>query len=186
MSEVGAEEVVDRGQDLRPRAIVERQGQHRVRLPAPLPEDVHVGVAEAVDRLELVADEEQLLAGNQVDEVALKAVGVLELVDHDRAEAPGLALLDLLVFAQQVARVELQVLEVDAGLALLGARVGAREAFEQLLKQVAVALGQLVERRLLDCFTGGLIALEPLPRAAAGRKLGEVEQVLRLSVALET
>ena len=73
------------------------------------------------------------------------------------------------MLAQEVARVQLQILEIDAGLALLRAAIRAGKALEQLLKQVAVARGQLVERRLLDCLAGGLVALEPLPRAAAGR-----------------
>jgi len=56
-------------------------------------------VPEAVDRLELVPHEEELAvrACKQINELALEAVGVLELVDHDRAEAPALALADLLV-----------------------------------------------------------------------------------------
>ena len=72
---------------------------------AALAEDLHVGVAEAVDRLELVADEEPLRVGpgQQVDQLALEPVRVLELVDHDRAEAQPLALAQRLVVAQQVA-----------------------------------------------------------------------------------
>src|SRR4029453_2109429 len=156
----------------------ERQRQQRLRLLAPLAEDAHVGVAEPVDRLELVADEEQLAPGDQIDELALKPVCVLELVDHYGAEAPRLALLDLLVPAKQVARRELEVFEVDAGLALLRRGVGAREALEQVLEQVAVADCELVEARLLDRLAVRLVAREPLPRAAAGRELRQVQQVL--------
>ena len=68
-------------------------------------------MAEPVDRLELVPDEEPLVvartAGDQVDELALQPVGVLELVDHDRPEAELLALADRLVVTQQIARAEL-------------------------------------------------------------------------------
>ncbi len=55
----------------------------------PLLEDRHVGVAEAVDRLQLVADEEHVVAVERVDELQLQPVGVLELVDHDALEAPA-------------------------------------------------------------------------------------------------
>ena len=95
--------MIDRGKNLGTRTVVQRQRQDRAGLLAPLAEDVHVGVAEAVDRLELVADEEQLLAGDQIDQVALKAVRVLELVDHHCAEPPRLPLPDLVVLAEQVA-----------------------------------------------------------------------------------
>jgi hypothetical protein len=59
-AEVGAEEMVDRREHLGPRAVVAGQREERLGRRAPLPEDRNVGVPEAVDRLELVADEEQL------------------------------------------------------------------------------------------------------------------------------
>ena len=48
-------------------------------------------------------------------------------------------LADPLVRAEQIARDELEVLEVEHALAPLRLGVRAREAFEQLLEQVAVA-----------------------------------------------
>ena len=133
--------MVDGGEHLGARAVVERQGQQRVGRLAPLPEDGHVRVPEAVDRLELVTDEEDLGrgAGEQVDELALEPVRVLELVDHDRGEAELLALADLLVVAEQVARAELEILEVERRLAVLRGRVRVREAAQQLLQELAVA-----------------------------------------------
>ena len=68
---------------------------------APLLEDLDVGVPEAVDRLELVADEEEVVARDQVDQLALEAVRVLELVDADLAEAQLLALADRVVAASR-------------------------------------------------------------------------------------
>ena len=59
-AEVGAEEVVHDRQHLRPRAVVQRQRERVRRGVAALAEDADVGVAEAVDRLELVPDEEDL------------------------------------------------------------------------------------------------------------------------------
>ena len=94
--EVAREEVVHDREHLGPRAVVLRQREDAARLRAPLAEDPDVGVAEAVDRLELVPDEEELVhaglsrldAREQVDELALEPVRVLELVHHERAEAP--------------------------------------------------------------------------------------------------
>src|ERR1700757_5284270 len=105
-AEVRAEELVDRGEHLGAGPVVERERERLLDGLAPLAEDLHVGVAEAVDRLELVADEEELGLGGpeQVDDLRLEAVRVLELVDEDRAEAPLLALAELRLRAEEVAR----------------------------------------------------------------------------------
>ena len=184
VAEVRAEQLVHRRQHLRPRAVVQRQRQKLRRLGAPLAEDPDVRVAEAVDRLELVADEEQLGAGpaQQVDEIALEAVRVLELVDHDRAEAERLALADRLVVAEQVARGELEVLEVERRLARLRLGVRGGEAVEQLLEEVAVARGRLVERRLLHEPARLLVRRGAL---AARAEAGQLHQPVRTRVALE-
>ena len=184
VAEVRAEQLVHRRQHLRPRAVVQRQRQELRRLGAPLAEDPDVRVAEAVDRLELVADEEQLGAGpaQQVDEIALEAVRVLELVDHDRAEAERLALADRLVVAEQVARGELEVLEVERRLARLRLGVRGGEAVEQLLEEVAVARGRLVERRLLHQPARLLVRRGAL---AARAEAGQLHQPVRTRVALE-
>ena len=58
-------------------------------LAPALAEKAHVGVAEAVDRLELVADREQVLALERAQDRELAGVGVLELVDHQQLEALG-------------------------------------------------------------------------------------------------
>src|ERR687883_143508 len=83
VAEVGAEELVHGREHLRPRAVVPAQREELRRLLPPLAEDLHVRVPEAVDGLELVADVEHFLlrraAGERVDQLALKAVPVLEL-----------------------------------------------------------------------------------------------------------
>ena len=56
---------------------------------AALAEHAHVGVAEAVDRLELVADREQVVVGQQVDQLVLQGIRVLVLVHHHLLEAPA-------------------------------------------------------------------------------------------------
>ncbi len=139
VAELLAEEVVDRGEHLGPRAVVARERQALGGALAAIAEHVDVGVAEAVDRLELVADEEhvalQVAAAQQVDQIALEPVRVLELVDHDRAEPKLLRLAHGGVVREQVAREELQVLEVERRLALLRRGVLGGEQIEQLLQQ---------------------------------------------------
>ena len=182
LAELLAEQMVDRGEHLRPRAVVEGQRQVQRRALAPLAEHRDVGVAEAVDRLELVADEEHIrrarAGAEQVDDVALQTVRVLELVDHQRAEPQLLRLAHLVVVAEQVAREQLQVLEVERRLTLLRRGVLGGEEVEQLLQEILVALGELVERCLL----------EPVARVAerrgpvTGRRehVREVEQLRRV------
>src|SRR2546428_13987475 len=132
---------------------------------------------EPVDRLKLVADEENFLlagpAGEEVDQLALQPIRVLELIDHHGPEPELLAGANRGVVAQEVARAELQVLEVECGLLVLRLLVGGREPGEQLLQQVAVARGQLVERRLLDSASSLLIACGAL---APELQASELEQ----------
>src|SRR4029077_3813427 len=96
-AEVRAEKLVDGGQHLGARPVVERERERLLDGLAALAEDLYVGVAEPVDRLKLVADEEQfgLRRPEQVDDLRLQAVGVLELVHEDRAEARPLPLSEL-------------------------------------------------------------------------------------------
>ena len=186
VAEVGAEEVVDRREHLRPGAVVAREREQLRRPLAALPEHLHVGVPEPVDRLELVADEEDLLldrpARQRIHELALEAIRVLELVDHDHAEAQLLGLPDRVARAQQVAREELEVLEVERRLPRLGRRVLVREPREELLEQVAVARGELLERRLLDALAR---LLEGARALAATLQHPQVEQALRIRPQLE-
>ena len=151
VAELRSEELVHRREHLRPRAVVLGQRQDgRCGLPA-LPEDGDVRVPEPVDRLELVADQEEvallLSSAEQVEQLGLEAVRVLELVHHDRAEPLALPLADDRVVAQQVAHAELEILEVEGGLALLRLRVRHRERRQELLEELAVARGERLERR---------------------------------------
>ena len=121
---------------------------------------------EAVDRLELVADGEHLSfsrsARDEVDELALQRVRVLELVDHHRTEAELLDLEDLGPVAEQVARGELEILEIDDRLAPLRLRIRRRIALEQLLEQIAVARGELLQRSALDPLARVLVLGRPI------------------------
>ena len=153
VAELLAEDVVDRGEHLGTRAVVLGQREALLGRRAPLAEDADVGVPEPVDRLELVTDEEHLLRGpaaEQVDHLALERVRVLELVDHDPAEAQLLGLEDASVPDEQVAGEELEILEVERRLALLAGLVLGCEEVEQLLQERLVAGCDQLERRLLD------------------------------------
>ena len=135
-------------------------------------------MAEAIDGLELVADEEDLVACHQVDQLALEAVRVLELVHEDRAEAPARVVADLLVQLQKGAGLQLQVFEVECRLASLRLGVGRVELTQDLLEERAVARGDLVQSRLLDRGQGLAEGGEALPLLPAHAEIGEIEEVL--------
>ena len=69
----------------------------------------------------------------EVDDLGLQAVRVLELVHEDRAEARLLALAELGLRLEKVARLELEILEVERRLARLRLRVPAGEQRQELL-----------------------------------------------------
>ena len=178
VAECAGEEVVDRGEHLRARAVVAREREQVRGLRSALAEDLDVRVPEAVDRLELVADREhlrRLRVRREIDELALEPVRVLELVDHDQPEAEPDGVAHALVVAQEVPRGELEILEVDDGLAALGRVVLAREPLEQLLEELAIVRGELLERRLLDRLS--LVLVRRRPRAAAFER-GQVDHAL--------
>ena len=176
VAEVRREQLVDDVEQLRPRAVIRPQRQNVLRAGAPLLEDLDVGVPEAVDRLELVADEEQLLGIELIDDLALETVRVLELVDHDRAEAEALAVAYVLISRQEIPGAQLEILEVERALRVLRALVRVAEELEQLLEQVAVAHGCHVQRGLLERQSRVLIGRETLLAASLHRKDGEIEQ----------
>ncbi len=110
-----------------------------LQLIAPFAKEAHVGVPEAVDRLQLVADREQVLAIERAQDRELARIRVLELVDHQQLEAlrPGRA--HGLALEQQALSEQLQVVEVDGRARLLQPLIGEAEAFEQLAEQRAHA-----------------------------------------------
>jgi hypothetical protein len=133
LAELGRERRVQDVQQLLARAEVHVQAAHDALGAAP--EDAHVRVPEAVDRLELVADREQVVPFQVLEDLQLHRVRVLELVDHDQAEplSPALARLGVL---EQVASAQLEILEVDRRALLLG-----------LLERAPVAVQQRVYQR---------------------------------------
>ncbi len=186
VTELLAEEMVDGSEDLRAGAIVLGERQTQRRALSPLAEDGDVGMTKAVDRLELVTDEEHIgrtrSGAQQVDDLALEPVRVLELVDHDRAEAQLLRLTNVGMVAQQVTGIELEILEVEGRLARLRSEILGCEQVEELLQQLAVTGGELVERRLVEAVARVAELCRPV---TAGGEMGEVEELLRIRAECE-
>ena len=124
-------------------------------------------MAEAVDRLGLVADGEQVPALERLEHVELEPVRVLELVDHDQRETLRPARAQRVVAGEQVAHSQLEVIEVDAGAAGLGLGVGGAEAAEQLVDQRE-------HRARVMVGAGGAVVL---PRPAVGRAVVVLERL---------
>ncbi len=143
---------------------------------AALPEDLDIGVPEAVDRLELVTDREhlgQLRMRDQVDDLALKRVRVLELVDHEEAEAKPDRVAHLLRVAKKISGGELKILEVDRRLATFRSGVLVSEALEQVLEQVAVMRGQLFQCRAFDRLPRELVRRRARPSSVERREIDD-------------
>src|SRR5262249_35618641 len=80
------------------------------------------------------------------------------------------------IVAEEVARCELQVLEVDHGLASLCARVLRAEPLQELLEELAIVGREILESRAL----GRLARLLERGRARAfAREGGEIHNTLR-------
>jgi hypothetical protein len=140
-------------QQRRAAAEVERQREARVvraKLVAALAEQPHVGVAKAVDRLELVADSQQVATIERAQDRQLAAIGVLELVDHQHVEALRPRRAHRLTLVQQLLREQLEVVEVHACPRALGSLVGEAEALQQLVEQRACACRLDVTRVRVD------------------------------------
>ncbi len=147
-------------------------------------EDVaDVGVAEAVDRLRVVADDGEVAVSGelhalaarrrlaapdqQLQEAVLRVVGVLVLVDEDVAEARGVALADVLEELEQVDGAEQQVVEVHRVHAQQVALVEAVDLGDHLLEGRAdlLPVGLGVEQAVLG---GGELVVDRGGRVALG------------------
>src|SRR5204862_2662052 len=90
-------------------AVVARQAQaSRIcgQLGATRAKEPDVGVAKAVDRLQLVADGEEVVALERAQDRQLARIGVLELVHHQQLEAARPQGAYLLALAQQLQRAQ--------------------------------------------------------------------------------
>ena len=180
-------ECVDGADHLGARAEVAAQlhplgvGPRRDRSPL-LAEDLEIGMAESVDRLQLVADRHQLTPrpAQRLHQAQLQAVGVLELVDHQVAETRTVGGADL-TSLQQPRGEDLEVLEVDPRAPLLGGLEAGGEEPQQG-RQMAVGdaalagLGGAGDRRLDRLAVGGE-RLRPAV-GAQRRQLVEARQLI--------
>ena len=100
---------------------------------------LEVGVAEAVDRLVLVADLEHpgLGTAQHLDELELHGVGVLKLVDHDMVEALAPDRRQGRAVLQECERAQLEVEEVERRALLLELLVARVKGLEQALERPA-------------------------------------------------
>ena len=139
-AEAGGEDGVDGGEDMRVAAKVvgEREaGAARIEFGAAGAEETDIGVAEAVDGLELVAYGEEVLALQRAKNGELARVGVLELVDHEQLETlrPGRAHISAL--AQESAAEKLEVVEIKPAALALGGGVALGEPEQERIEQRA-------------------------------------------------
>jgi hypothetical protein len=147
-----AEDLVGEGQDLRRRTVVRvNRVDQRARMAVREGHDVlPVGAAPGVDALGVIADGHDLVfAGEQVDDAALQAVGVLELIHQDVAEALAIMGQRGRVVLEDVKPEAQQVVEVAKVALLLGGLV-ARAELHQLLGAAlhpVEALGHDVRQR---------------------------------------
>ena len=105
-----------------------------------LAEHLHVRVAEAVDRLVLVADAEHVVAPELLEQLVLQRVRVLELVHEHVLEALRVLDPQALVIGEQVAGEQLEVLEVDRRAGALAGLVALAVQLEQLAQHRVVAV----------------------------------------------
>ena len=132
-------------------------------------------MAEPVDALELIADEEELAAGDKVDQLALEPVRVLELVDEHVGEPLAVRLRQVGPGEQKVARAELEVGEVHQAARVLQVAVRRVEQHQQPLQLGQVGRGQVVAGGLLQIGQGVEVPL--VGRDLARTIRGEVGQV---------
>src|SRR5437870_4735244 len=93
-------------------------------------------MAEAIDRLQLVSDREQVAALERRQDRKLARIGVLKLVHHQQLEALRPRRADVSASLEQPARAQLEVIEVECAALALELLVGAPEAVEQLVEQL--------------------------------------------------
>ena len=132
------EDHVDRSQHVAPAAEVLPELEcpaRRRQLGATRPEEAHVRVPETVDRLQLVPDREQVPAFQRAQDRELSRVGVLELVHHQQLEALGPRRAQRRVLGEQLARDQLEVVEVQRQALRLQRLVARTERVQQPVEE---------------------------------------------------
>ena len=125
------------------------------------------GAPEAVDRLVVVADRGHVVAGQLLQQRALRVVGVLELVHQDVGEAGAHPVADLGVLAQQPMGAQDQVAEVQRSRLGQHAVVGRVDGGELPLAPTALVVGQLARPGLV-LLRGHQLVLEPVEAVDEG------------------
>ena len=132
----GLEALVDEGEDRGAGAEIGRYRQEAVGIlsakgVARLHIGADIGAAEAIDRLLGIADQEERpgrirnrvqsaiaigrFAAQPPKDLGLQRIGILELIDEDMGEALAQRAPDIVMVAQQIARGEDQIVEVELG-----------------------------------------------------------------------
>ena len=166
--------MVHRGEHLRARTVVPREREQVLRLRPSLAEHLDVRVPEAVDRLELVAHREDLRElgmSYEIDELALQSIRVLELVDHHHPEPELRRLAHGLVIPQEIARGQLEILEVDGRLPALGGRVLGRERSSSSCRRSRSAAASSSSAARSAAFRAGSNDAARAPLAAKRRQI---------------
>ncbi len=117
----------------------------------------HVGVAEPVDALELVADQEQPVARDPVDQRHLQPVGVLKLIHHHLGEPLPILSRQLRRAFQQLDCAQLEIVEVDQRPAVLELLIAACELLQEHVQLGQVGDGRRIARRLHEIPTSLLV-----------------------------
>ena len=130
-------------------------------------------VPEGIDRLERVADREEVVSVERADDPHLARVRVLELIDHQQIEALPRCRGDLRVLVKQPCRGELQVVEIGAAAGLLEQAEAPCELRQQLVQEGDRSRREVIRERLgegLACRVVG-VGLRAVERVAAARQL---------------
>ena len=142
-------------QDLRRGAIVFLEPHHggRGELALEVQDVANVGATPAVDRLIVVTHHHHvaLAAGEQRNQLVLRLVGVLVLVDEDEREAVPIAFEQCCIFLQQLYRQRQQVVEPDRILCaqrVVVERIQLRHHLRQRIARESCVFGGRDERVL--------------------------------------
>src|SRR5438093_3309783 len=164
---VAADEIGGAVEDALVGTPVVGQGQAPAREPRANVFDL--GVAPAVDRLLRIADDghiPEVVRSGEADEVELDAVGVLELVDDQVAEALAAPAPKLGHALERVDDLEQKVVEVTQRLVVQPVLVGAVDG-EQHLDRLELRAGRILTSRTVGGRTRAPMPLVKLERALA-------------------
>ena len=178
--EHGLEALVDEGEDRGAGAEVGGDRQKAVGVlgaegVARLHIGADVGAPEAIDRLLRVADQEERarpdleagpiviaidrLATQPPEDFGLQGIGVLKLVDEDMGETLSQRLAHGVVVAQQVARGENQIVEIELGAGALVVAIALQDRSRFVDQRGQGMAGDGLHQRDPSVATGGVVGL---------------------------